>query len=486
MKKYLFLLVGCLLAVCTAQAETVVIKGKAPDYKGKKIALYVYGDYISLRLIKKAEAPLLGEKGEFSLETDISEITEAILKIDGVQSFLYLEPGNTYQVTFPAIPEKQAISLSQNQVPILFDTLAPYDINSLILDFDDRLDAFIGKYYPILGSPVFKMELDSFRTRIGQLYQSIQKPFFRDYVYYSFASVEQIGGVKTDMLKLKALLYTVYLAPEKVRYHHGKYMLFFNEFYHDILKLASTEDEKILNQAINRRASASEVMRLLESDKFLKNERIREMVMIKALSQEYHSGNYHPTQIIAVLDSVKQYSNYPENRLIADNMIHVLTRMGVGYEAPGFALEDIHGNTVALSDFQGKYIYLQFWATWNNTSLSEMKLMTELHKKYGNYIAFVSINVDDDPAELKKYLKARPEIKWTQLHYSAQPEVLDLYRVKTVSLYYFIGPEGKILQSPAYRPTPNGTFVSIEKTLYEIARRNDPNRNRPKEGKNIY
>lgn len=50
--------------------------------------------------------------------------------------------------------------------------------------------------------------------------------------------------------------------------------------------------------------------------------------------------------------------------------------------APQFTLEDQHGNTVSLSDYEGKVVYLNFWGTWCGVCRSELPDMKALYEKY--------------------------------------------------------------------------------------------------------
>jgi thiol-disulfide isomerase/thioredoxin len=462
----------CTLALPISAAE-VKIEGKAPAYPLRKISLNVYSDYLSLTLDKLTESSI-DASGNFSLAYDFASVREVVLKIDGVSSFFYVQPGTTYKVQFPDIEKGRVKTFCNNQVQIEFDTLLTYDINNLILDFDEKLDNFVGHHFVMLGHKNFKTELDTFKRTIINRYKTINNPFFRDYVRYSFAGLEQIGGINVDMKMLKALLYKEYLSNGKIMYTHPKYMLFFNQFYTDVFKLTTEEEEIQIFKAIEHRKSPFHIGQVLRNDDFLKLDVVREMVIIKALSEEYFTRNFDQASIIQVLDSIGNFSVFEEHRKIASNMVKTLTRLGFGTEAPGFELLNEKDQQVTLNSFEGKYVYLQFWAEWNSGTLGEMKLMKEMQKCYGRDVVFISINLDESLATWKKYLKDHADFKWVHLHYSNYPEIIDLYKISNVSSYFLIGPDGKIVQSPALKPTPDGTFHSIDKTFFDLWRKLHP------------
>lgn len=458
-----------------AFAGKVTINGKAPDYPNRKITAYRYADYVSMRMEKivSAEIP---EDGNFVLRYESAKTEEILLKIDGTRALMYTQPDATYFIQFPGLAKDAVKSFSNNEVELLFDTLDVYDINNLILDFESRMDDFIGYYYPIMGSQAYHDEIDTLKEYLSKVYAKVDNPYFKQYVFYSVASVEQIGGLNVDLFKLKTLLYASYLYKHDILYHHPKYMLFFNQFYTDVFKLADGKEEASLSKAINYKKSLSMTKDILKQDQFMKDDKICELVLIKALGEEYYSFNYYQDNIIFILDSVRDHSSYPEHRVIADNMIYKLTALSVGYPAPKFTLESNKQQQVSLSDFKGKYVYLHFWASWNTGSIPEMKIMTELNKKYGRDIQFVSINMDEDTQSWMTFLKVHPEMNWTHLHYGGQPSLIDEYQIVSLSQYFLIGPDGNMIQSPAYRPTPHGANnTTIEDTFFEIWRRLHPN-----------
>ena len=67
-----------------------------------------------------------------------------------------------------------------------------------------------------------------------------------------------------------------------------------------------------------------------------------------------------------------------------------------GRRAPDFELTSLDGKRVKLSDFRGKAVLLNFWATWCSPCKVEMPWFVDLQKKYGNDgLVVVGVAMDD-------------------------------------------------------------------------------------------
>jgi thiol-disulfide isomerase/thioredoxin len=78
-----------------------------------------------------------------------------------------------------------------------------------------------------------------------------------------------------------------------------------------------------------------------------------------------------------------------------------------GQVAPDFELQSLDGKTVKLSDFHGKAVLLNFWATWCGPCKIEMPWFVELQKEYGPQgFQIVGVAMDDaSPEEIAKFAK---------------------------------------------------------------------------------
>ncbi len=75
-------------------------------------------------------------------------------------------------------------------------------------------------------------------------------------------------------------------------------------------------------------------------------------------------------------------------------------------ETIDFTLKDLDGNPVRLSDFRGKIVFLNFWATWCPECRIEMPSMQKLHSRFKDKsFAMVSVNMKESASEVKKFFK---------------------------------------------------------------------------------
>ena len=116
------------------------------------------------------------------------------------------------------------------------------------------------------------------------------------------------------------------------------------------------------------------------------------------------------------------------------------------YPAPDFTVLDWEGNPRKLSEFVGKPIVLNFWASWCGPCKSEMPDFDSAHQKYGDEIHFLMVNCTGG-RETMDSAKAFIEDAGYRfpVYFDTTYEAASLYGASSIPLTYFIDAEGNLI-----------------------------------------
>ncbi|MCA5005544.1 TlpA family protein disulfide reductase [Sphingobacterium sp. WQ 366] len=120
----------------------------------------------------------------------------------------------------------------------------------------------------------------------------------------------------------------------------------------------------------------------------------------------------------------------------------------IGQVAPNFKLTSSDGKQINLSDYQGKYVYLDFWASWCKGCRMQHPLLRRLHQTYKDApLEIISVSLDAGANAKEKWLKAveNDKLTWVQVAELTHPSAIQKeYGFLGVPMNFLINPEGKI------------------------------------------
>ena len=115
--------------------------------------------------------------------------------------------------------------------------------------------------------------------------------------------------------------------------------------------------------------------------------------------------------------------------------------------APDFTVYDKDGNAVKLSDFFGKPIVLNFWASWCGPCQYEMPDFDEKYKELGSEVNFVMVNMTDGQRETVETASGFIEEKGYSfpVFYDSNSEAALTYGAYSLPTSFFIDAEGYVI-----------------------------------------
>lgn len=130
-----------------------------------------------------------------------------------------------------------------------------------------------------------------------------------------------------------------------------------------------------------------------------------------------------------------------------ERVIASLKRTAIGEEAPLFSLKDSANKEIKLENFRGKYVLLDFWASWCVPCRQESPFLLALYEKYqAKNFEIIGISLDKNRKDWINVIQ-KDKMKWIQLadFKAVESEVVKKYEVKDIPQNFLIDEKGKII-----------------------------------------
>ncbi len=188
-------------------------------------------------------------------------------------------------------------------------------------------------------------------------------------------------------------------------------------------------------------------------DKYVTNKQIRDLLMESTINNML--GTSTPFNIDAFWQVAKEKA---DTAIIArfQYIVDARKKTKAGMPCPDIIFSDTEGNKHHLSEFKGKLVYIDLWATWCGPCVMEIPKLAKHVEEYkeNNNVQFISISLDENiKAWQNKIAKDKPQ--WPQFIANAEENkiISETFGVMSIPRFLIINPDGTIHNAEAFRPS---------------------------------
>jgi hypothetical protein len=431
-----------MLLFCVSVKGECLVNGSAPYYAGQKIKAFRSLDFISNSSEIISEA-LIEANGNFKLSIPLSTTQFIFLKIGNARIEFYANFDSKLTLNIES-PDSLAL-VGVNQDYVVNYSLKGSNLNVNIAKLNQDIDYFYSNNYKAFMLKAAKPICDTFVPYMQKQYASIKDDFFQGVLKYRLAGLE-LGAYHGNKY-----LYDKYLKGP-VNYNDRDYFDFFNEmFHHYLLQFSETPKGEDIFKVLNTNGSYEKTYELFSRDKLIENDTLRELIFIKGLMEFYFLPEYNKGNLLECIKQCTVKFKVEQNKLIASRVYERLTRFFKGNPAPDFTLFDLKNKPVSLKDYKGKVVVISFGSSNNIQYLSELSVLEKYSKKFARKVQILNIFNDEPTSEFLEVQKRNSN--WKILKINNTPELMDLYGVKALPLFFIISKGGWFIEAPSENPS---------------------------------
>ncbi len=412
------------------QNRTVTLAGTINNFQNKIIEVLEYSDFITPRLQSLLEIPT-DEGGHFEFDINLEYSKKIVLRLDEVFSSLHISPGHNYKLGF-------------NKELLVSDIQSTDNINSLVKAIADDISKYHKKHVNNLtGSykPSFSSAIHEFNDLMNAKYGSNNDTYFQQVFKYKLGGLTFLAlGIAADTVAINGLEERL-LTNTEVLFNNADYFKFLTYFYFWHWNLIQIRHFKWASD----KTTLGNILREFSA---IRNDTVRQYATLSYCKKTFGFEDGPKKQVInSILDSLQNYGVNSRVKAVARNLKIKYNGLKVGDQVKDFELTDYDGKLVKLSDFQGKYVLLDFWFRGCGSCIKAMSTKRRLKNDLSKSLEIISINPVDQPFRVEKYLSATNH-NWVFLNAKGHRELLDYFTIDGYPKYMLVNPYGEVVLIP--------------------------------------
>jgi len=469
----------------TVQQKMATLSGNVNDFYNKKPDIIYTG--LSSEIYNDRDITVEPDaSGNFSLKIPLDK--PAYFKVG--RNTIYLRPGDSLYLKLSGSALKTQIS-GQIQISGMTQISGNTQITGTLSEFSlstTQLNNYLKEPDWLGGSKFYVDNFNSTYEKVGQMIDSLAKiriahleklnpdKSFSE-MDKSFLEMER-ARITADIISARFAWfgygkYVEWNAPDSVKKEKRK------EFYRSI----SSDINSFLKTLVcnDNLLDVENVRKLLlecvEYDFFEKShsDKFKELCSVVALNKMMDRGLLRK-DYETLKSAIQTISDSGLKKALAGRFVKRESMME-GVDAMDFSITDLHGKEFKLSDFKGKPLYIDLWATWCIPCLAQSPKFNELSSKYKN-ITFVAISVDQDRDKWLKKIESDKEKTGTDKEIiesensvNKKEFITDIYKIRkiweveSIPRFILIDKDFRIITAFAPRPSDK---VEIEKLLEKV------------------
>lgn len=447
-----------LINVNVIKAESV-ITGCNKSYIGKNLSLCKYSERIS----NKSEVLSVAQvdsNGCFSFVLDVQEPCQLFVDGDAQRGFFLCYPGKNYHIEIAdyrerTIQQKLQPYFTPDEYLIYISNMNKEDANYKVLELEDAMDFYNLK---VLKSKYDLDTLDFAQKDLKKIFSDFDKDKFlsqyRDYrillMYDQFSDNSKTPEICKRLSSLG------------VSVSNPAFWDAFNSMFNDfIANTVGTEDYFIFKKIIDE-GNAKMLVQHLREKYNVTNKDLLELASIKIVADIVQSKDFHTDSVLKLLSELAPYISDKNKQLLVD-VVYLSSIGQMGSTASDLVCIDKDGKKHKLSEFEGKFIYLNFCNSRLQRCEKDLRILERFAQTFAPKLVVVNVFLYDDESRIKRVAEVYGKGLDNWRVWCAEDSDLarKVYNSRSVPSYFVIDDKGKFLLSKNAEPNDETRYLML-------------------------